>query len=254
METLTPANDREIIEKILEGSSLRTVMVPDPALTSNRPEHVESYDLPHIVINGGTFWGKTRNTHLFHVRGERIAGCAAFCYTNAGENFFGLSLPSNNLVAFSRHRYKDYRWILVKNYRLIWDSQGTRSPEIVREEIDSASKLRIAMLDSEDVWNIHPVDLPMFELEPGVFRLKTEHDFYPSFCRQPNSADVLVGLMREAVGDLTQKTREMNVQFAVPVFCAFYSASSEGVYYNYYDIPRNTQQRYKRLKVFSDRV
>ena len=36
--------DEEIIQGVLEGCSLRTFMVPDPAMPSNHPEHRESYD------------------------------------------------------------------------------------------------------------------------------------------------------------------------------------------------------------------
>lgn len=35
-------------------------------------------------------------------------------------------------------------------------------------------------------------------------------------------------------------------------FTSFYSVSPNGDYCNYFDIPRKTTQRYKRLKVFVD--
>ena len=38
----------------------------------------------------------------------------------------------------------------------------------------------------------------------------------------------------------------------VPEWFAFYRLNSDGTYYNYYDIHRETTQAYKRLKVFAD--
>lgn len=251
METVSPANDQQIIERILDGCSLRTVMVPDPELPSNRPEHVESYDLPHVVISGTTFWAKSRSSHLFHLVGEADMGRVAFCYTNAGDHFCSFNDTNNKGVAFSRFRYKKHRWHLAKNYRLIWDSENNEPADALRIEIEKPSTFKIAMLDSEDVWNVHPVDLPMYEVEQGVFRLKTNYDFYPAFFRNSNGADVLTSLRSEAV---EESVRALNVSFETPPFCSFYSVCSDGSYYNYYDIPRSTQQNYVRLKVFSDDV
>ena len=36
------------------------------------------------------------------------------------------------------------------------------------------------------------------------------------------------------------------------MFECFYSLFSDGTYYNYYHIKRNTKQDYERLKVFTD--
>ncbi|HJO71327.1 MAG: hypothetical protein QF450_05770 [Rhodospirillales bacterium] len=47
--------NEEIIRKVLGGYSLRTFMVPDPAIPSNTPQHSETYDLPHVVIKGKHF-------------------------------------------------------------------------------------------------------------------------------------------------------------------------------------------------------
>ena len=59
-------------------------------------KHSESYDLPHVLIGEGTFWGKTDTAHLYHTHGnpERdiIPGdpsedLLAFGYTNRGDVF-----------------------------------------------------------------------------------------------------------------------------------------------------------------------
>ena len=76
--------DAEIIQGILEGCSLRTFMVPDPAMPSNYPEHIESYDLPHVIINGNQFWGKAETAHLQLIPGTAPAMMIAYSYSNLG--------------------------------------------------------------------------------------------------------------------------------------------------------------------------
>ena len=74
--------DKEIVEELLNGASLRTFMMPDSSIPSNYPEHIETYDLPHIIINGENFWGKSETAHL-----TSQLRASAFCYTNI-DNIF----------------------------------------------------------------------------------------------------------------------------------------------------------------------
>ena len=159
MKTLT---DKEIIKKLLNGASLRTFMIPDESIPSNYPEHIETYDLPHIIINGEYFWGKSETTHLIHTLGSRDAGVTSFCYTNIGNIFCSYNPKTSGVMFMNKRRYRAHRWYLNDNFRMIWDSEMDNSTEVIRQEIESCSKFKIAMLDSEDIWNIHPVDLPMY--------------------------------------------------------------------------------------------
>ena len=86
-------DDWEIVEKLLNGSSLRTVMTPDPSLPSNSPEHIEGFDLPHVIITKDHFWGKSETAHLVHVMGEAKFGEVAFCYANLGGGSFAATIP-----------------------------------------------------------------------------------------------------------------------------------------------------------------
>src|SRR3972149_3509184 len=145
---MKPLTDKEIIEKLLNGASLRTFMIPDESIPSNFPEHIETYDLPHIIINGDYFWGKSESAH----------------YYNA---------DTNGITFMSKKRYKVHSWVLKENYRLIWDSEVSKSTEEVMKAVELSFKFKIAILDSEDIWNIHPVDLPMYYTHKKTFELKT---------------------------------------------------------------------------------
>jgi hypothetical protein len=254
--------DKEIIRKLLDGGSLRTLMIPDPSLPSNRPEHIESYDLPHVVVLGDTFWGKSESVHLLHTPDDASQtipssdprrNLLAFCYTNVGKIFCSYAPELLRVSIFPKERYKKHVWQVRENYRLIWDSENDSKTNIVKDEINATSKFKIAMLDAEDIWNIHPIDLPMYESETGTFHLKTSADLYPWMFRNPEHLEAVVADYQTVIGKTGDDGGAPIGQVEDQGFSTFYSLCSDGTYYNFYDISRSTRNRYKRLKVFSDR-
>lgn len=250
METLT---DKEIIERLLNGDSLRTFMIPDESIPSNYPEHIESYDLPHIIITMGYFWGKSETSHLSHSLGSSDGGQVAFCYTNIN-NIFGSYNPTTFDMRFmNKKRYKKHSWYLKEDYRLIWDSEKDSRTENIKREIERVSKFKIAMLDSEGIWNIHPVDLPMYYTAEGNFGLKTVSDFYPILFRYPSKIEKIVNQFSDFFDEKSIDNSKA-LRLELQRFPTFYSIHSDGTYYNSFDIPRKTIQKYKRLKVFVDNL
>ena len=241
MEMVTPNDDRELIEKLLEGYSLRTYMIPDSEIPSNHPEHLETLDLPHVVIVGNRFWAKSETAHLVRSTGMDYGGNNAFCYTNRGDVYCSYNPMKGEGRAFRKERYKEHSWVLWNNYKLVWDSDGNQSTAAVKEEIQKCSKFRVALLDPEDVWNIHPVDLPMYETLSGRFQLKTALDFYPVFFRS-REHDGETSEIQDTVDRIARGDREQIISFEVGTFPTFYSLYSDGTYYNYYDIERSTQK------------
>lgn len=245
--------DQEIVLRLLEGASLRTVMVPDDAMASNRPEHIETYDLPHLLINGDSFWGKSETTHLGHAPGSGKTGEVAFAYTNIGPLFCSYNPFTRGARLMSKKRYKKHEWVLRDHFRLVWDSEKGSATEEIKKEIEAASKFKIAMLDSEEIWNIHPVDLPMYYSKEGVFEFKTVDDQYPTFFRYPSQTEELLQRYHDFFNHRPEDDEPGFIRLGdSPQFYSFYSIRSDGSYYNFFDIPRNTVQRYKRLKVFAD--
>ena len=117
----------------------------------------------------------------------------------------------------------------------------------------SEERFKIAMLDSEDIWNIHPVDLPMCYCADGKFQLKTVMDEYPAFFRYTHETNTILDSHREFFDTMPLDSRSGAWGTDAVKFYAFYSLSSDGSYYNCFDIHRSTTQQYKRLKVFADR-
>jgi len=253
--------NEEIIRKVLDGYSLRTFMVPDPTFPNNAPRHTETYDLPHVVIKGRHFWAMSDTRHLSIADGTHISSAdgthitevnVSFCYTSAGDIFcsYGAGFEGGFHV-MPKSRYEIHEWRLRRNYRLIWDSDDDTPASVLGDAIEQGSKFIIAMLDAEDIWNVHPVDLPMYYAESGAFELKTVSDHYPQVFRDPDAFRKRI-MEDEGVRNIWSEGK-VAVDSASD-FSTFYRLISDGTYVNIYDIPRSSQHEYKRLKVFSDYV
>ena len=185
-------NDDDIVDKILAGWSLSTVMVPDPFLPSNRPEHLETVALPHVIVTGQSFWAKSEPVHFIHAPRIMEFGVCAWCYTNRGDHFCSYAPGPSSFRLMRRARYKRHEWRLHEDHGLIWDSDRGDSPKIVRDAVESGVKLRAALLDTEGVWNVHPADLSCFFPDEGIFQIKTGLDDYPMVFRSVKNMDDLV--------------------------------------------------------------
>jgi hypothetical protein len=103
------------------------------------------------------------------------------------------------------------------------------------------------MLDSEDIWNVHSIGLPFYFPNSGTFQLNTAVDRYPfAFRSREETTKLRTVLDQKSRGDARGA-----YAVEVPEWLAFYCLNSDGTYYNYYDLPRETTQAYKRLKVFA---
>ena len=226
-------------------------MVPDPVLPQNAPQHAETLDLPHVVINGQDFWAKSETRHL-DIADDTPCANVSFCYTSAGDIFcsYGAGMESG-LFVMPKSRYKVHEWRLRRNHRLIWRSDEATPASVIGDEIEQGSKFIIAMLDVEDIWTVHPVDLPMYFTATKTFELKTANDHYPQGFRDPIAFRDRI-LEDEAVKGLWSEGKAAAT--TTPGFSTFYNLASDGTYANYYDIPRATRHQYKRLMVFSDNV
>lgn len=240
----------ELVGKLINGASLRTFMIPDSSIPSNYPEHHETYDLPDVIVAGEYFWAKSRTLHLKPEDGST----AAYCYTNIGNVFCAVNPIHNQVILMSKKRYRTHRWLIRENYQLIWDSDAGHSPELIENEILAGAKFKIAMLDSEDVWNIHSVDLPMYYPDERKFTLKTVMEAYPVFFRYPPATTKML-IEGKDFFETKPSSNKNGILTVSPfqVFFTFYAVSSDGTYSNFFDIQRGTVQEYRRLKVFTDK-
>jgi len=249
-------DNEEIIQELIDGHSLYSYMIPDDSIPTNRPAHSEGFYLPHIVITGDVFWGVTRAVHLIHDPGSSEAGIGSFCYTNHPGGLFIFYNPGLDGVTFmSIKRYKVHTFIVRDNWELIWDSEWEEKHQhnSLDHWIKQGRRFKIAMLDDEDIWNIHPVDLPMFHIDERIFNIKTELFDYANMLRDPQAMGSLTEEHKAFFNKKPDSNKNGTLVGTCPPFRAFYNLFDNGEYYNFYDIPRGTTQRYKRLKVFCEK-
>ncbi|MFB3924410.1 MAG: hypothetical protein ACE14T_00020 [Syntrophales bacterium] len=244
-------NSEELVAKLLDGASLKTVMIPDVSIESNRPKHLECFQLPHIIIKGNLFWGMSRNAHCHHLLGAFVSPYgSSFIYGNSPDRvFFSFNLLPEGLTGMPLERYEFHRFVCHRNYELVWDSQSQSSADNVRACTEEGKAIKIAMLDEDNIWNIHPVDLPMFHVETGGFLIKTELFPYPGVLRDERQTRVLLDTFKSAFRESPGQTI-----FAVTTepFYSFYGLYEDGTYYNSFDIVRNTRKKYRRLRIFAE--
>ena len=254
-------NDDQIIEKLINGYSLYTYMIPDDTIPTNRPLHAEGFYLPHGLLIGNMFWGMSRSVHVADTVSQGTPSLMwNFCYTNGfGGIFCSYSLRSKSVTFMQLSRYKSHEFIIKNNWELIWDSKFKETYPCSRlhDVIRSGVQLKVAMCDAEGIWNLHPVDLPLYSIDKERFRLKTEYFEYPTLFRTPQAVEYLIQRYNGYFNRKTKSNAEGGGQLAMDCnsnyFACFYNLCSSGSYYNLYDIPRGTTQKYQRLKVFCEK-
>jgi hypothetical protein len=107
----------EIIDKVLDGCTLRTFMIPDPAIPSNSPEHLEGVELTHIIITGDLMWAKTDATHLYHTLGSLLHDLHAWCYSSPIDLFGSYTPKASKLFLMFKSRYKKHVFITKSTSR-----------------------------------------------------------------------------------------------------------------------------------------
>jgi hypothetical protein len=247
-------NNDDLIQKLIDGYSLYTYMVPDDSIPTNKPLHCEGFYLPHVLIKDDTFWGMARTVHVSH--SKETFGFGHFAYTNHRSGLFLSYNPSTSNITFmSTKRYKRHEFIVKDNWKLIWDSAWNEKPQDYRIDrvIERGSCFKIAMLDDENIWNVHPVDLPMYHINEGSFNIKTEYFEYAFAIRSTKDIDELVEANKTFFSTKPESNSDGVLHGTCAPFHAFYNVFDNGEYYNFYDIPRGSRQRYKRLKIFCEK-
>jgi len=245
--------NQRIINALLSGCSLRTFMIPDDAIPTNNPEHLECYSLPHVLIFDDQFWGKTQTAHIGCHEGYVSENPCAFCYTSFGELFFSYTSALSGGVLMSKRRYKHHEWLLKPDFKLIWDSSSASDePASIKKAIKAAATLKVALLDEVGVWHMHLVDLPMFYPERDRFVLKTVHDAYPEDFGVRSTIEAVYDQLRDFFETKPKSNKDNCTHFQCMAFSTFYEIRSDGTYRHYDDFLSGVTRRYRHLKIFSD--
>ena len=239
---------KEMISKILNGNSLGSIMEPDPAIPTNNPYHVESLNLPHILVKEDFFVAITEKS--IRLANNRLV---SFYYTEQFELFGTIGNYDAKAIEFTggtKKRYKKFEWIFKEN-KLVFDFSSKKNDFVaLRDAVKNRQDMFVIFLDAEDVWNIHPVVLPQINVDNNKFLLQTAEIIYPYEFRNKNLYFKVEDEVKKYM-ESHNNTSEFGVVSTGSPYISFYHLYEDGTYLNYYDLIRgNTKKDYKQLKVF----
>lgn len=252
-----------MIEKILDGHSVRTYMSPAIGFGTNLKEYFETFDLPYVIIpKSGYFWAKSQTGHCDTTHRDAPS---TFCYDS--ENLLFNYLPSKQFgTLMNKVVYKVFEWRLQKEFQVVWDSQTHKPTDIapILKENERGAKFKAAFLDRENVWNVIPCEFVFHYPATNDIVAITLWDFYPVILRKPdefksylltNCADHF-----DMRADLKFSDPKSNFTIDTENHHTAYRLALDGTYEDHntgpatYSSPTTTGRfyhRYKRLKLFS---
>lgn len=234
-------------DDLLNGMSLRVVLHPDTAWQTDFPDMLETVELRHVLIDGSRFIAKTSPLHALHYKFEYdLKRSYAYAYCNFANVVLNSSPVSGLLRAYRSSAYKEIHFLLRDTHECVWEHAKDKSVESVEEAIRAGKSLKIALHDSDDLWNIHPVHMPSFFVGRNFFELFTEQDALPVALR---NFDVLKEIEAQLV-DMKA------VIFRDPEFYStFFTVRSDGTYLRGGVVLKDDARRtYKALMVFAERT
>ncbi len=236
------------INHLLNGASLSSVMIPDPAIPTNDPAHDETYKLHFIYLEENKFFAQTNTMHRAIRMGSIKAAPHSFCYSYGYENTMLISAPEQKqtIIGDMNARYSKFEWVIRNDYDLIWHSDNKSEVSALREAILAGKETKLAIKDDEGIWNILPVDLVNIEQASGEFIIRTETG-YPAII-VPNKPQ-LNATIASAHEHLEGGVDMLHTKY--PTIPIYYACYSDGSYYNYFDETKTLRRKYQELRVFA---
>ena len=175
-------------EDLLNGASLRVVLHPDPEVQTDFPDMVESFELPHIILHEGEFIAKTSNLHALahNFRRYDVNIAFSYAYSNYLSYVINCSAAESLFRAYSAKVYHEIEFVTANTYETVWEYGTDQTIAPVERAIEAGKRLKIALLDQDDFWNVHPVHMPSFYVGQNRFELFTEQDAIPEYFRYPS--------------------------------------------------------------------
>ncbi len=259
-------NDTDIIDTILNGASLRLVLHPRNDVQTDFPDMYESFDLRHIILKDQRFFAKTATCHAIPVNFSTydMATAYSYAYSNHYCYVVNSSPGADTARIYNKNVYESLEFVPVDNFELIWDSKEANGAQPVTDAIAAGKLLKIALLDSDGYWNIHPIHMPSFYIGKNNFELFTDQDAVPFFLHDEETLETLELQMKERLKEAIREFSPRNLRevfdkagftFENPEFYStFYTIRSNGEYLRASTVlKQEAPERYEALKIFADK-
>ena len=259
--------DSTIIDALLSGASLRLVLHPRNDVQTDFPDMYEVFDLRHVILKDDKFFAKTASAHAIPVNFSTYDITTALSY--AYSSYYSYVVNSSHTVGSARiyHKnvYESLEFTPVDNFELIWEFGKDTESAAVEKAITEGRQLKIALLDSDGYWNIHPVHMPSFHIGKNYFELFTDQDAIPGFLHNEEALMQLEDQMKETLKKVMRdySPRNMREVFSkvgfqcegTEFYSIFYTIRSNGNYLRARTVLKQEDvYHYAALKVFADKT
>ncbi|WP_036566151.1 hypothetical protein [Oceanospirillum beijerinckii] len=243
----------DIVVRLLNGASLSSVMVPDPALPSNQPAHDETYKMNFIYFDGNKFFAHANMMH----RGMRptpatgqYQSIQAFCYSYGYNGLMIINTPYLKYASFGdiSGRYSEFKWVVRDDFETVWDSDKSSNTNLLRKAVLEGRDIKMAIKDDEGYWSVLPADLVNIDQGTDNFNIRSETG--TSDVNLHNKEKGL-NVVLEHVSPLLKKDSSKFVICPSHSIQVYYACFSDGTYYNHFDEARETVREYQGLKIFA---
>jgi hypothetical protein len=253
-----------LVSQILNGASLSVILTPDPRIQTDFPDMIETFDLRHIIISGDRFIGKTDHTHAVHheFKPYDLNFRTSYAYLNYADIVINSSYSEEICRYYHASRYLDLKFIALDDYETVWDSEKDNDTKNAEAAILAGRKIKIGMLDNNNIWNMHPVHMPSFYTGKNFLELFTVQDAIPLFFREPESLKILETTLVEKFKELEIKSQGQIDQVSaltpqiddVEFFSVYYTLRSDGTFLrSSVAIKEEEPENYKALRVYASK-
>jgi hypothetical protein len=256
-----------LIDALLSGASLRLVLHPSNDVQTDFPDMYEAFDLRHVILKDDKFFAKTASAHAIpqNFSTYDIATALSYAYSNFYSYVVNSSHTAGSARIYHKKAYKSLDFTPVDNFELIWESGKDTESAAVEKAITEGRQLKIALLDSDGYWNVHPVHMPSFYIGKNYFELFTDQDAVPSFLHDEETLMILENQMKEALKQMTRENSPRNMREIfdkagfqledAEFYSTFYTIRSNGKYLRGSTVLKQESiYHYAALKVFADKT
>ena len=253
-----------LVSQILNGASLSVILTPDPSIQKYFPNMIETFDLRHVVISGDQFIGKTDHTHAVHheFKPYDLNFSTSYAYSNYAEIVINSSYSEGICRYYHASRYLDVKFVALDDYETVWDSEKDKNTQSAEAAILAGRKIKIGMLDKNNIWNMHPVHMPSFYTYKNFLELFTVQDAMPLFFREPESVINLETTLVEKFKELEIQSKGQidQVSLLTPkidnteFFSIYYTLRSDGTFLrSRIAVKEEEPESYKTLRVYASK-
>ena len=252
-------DDQAVIDQVRSGQSLSITMIPDGAIPSNLPWHLESFQIPHVLVKDDTLWGFTGTNHLsIREMGSDNIVPTCFSYSiNRSGAFLSSGRHTGILKLLPMNRYYYFHWHCSRDTRSVWSDAHPHNTQALWAAYQSGQHLICQFVDDEGYLNRHPINTCTWDIsnqEPRLEHIRTDHTIYPEITRNETHWH---NLKQDMSGqEIYDKANRLRSIVGIPqpfnnLYNCHYLLYPNQHYYNFYDLHRSTLKTYTSLTIFS---